>query len=87
MVQRHAAHHLHVKVAHFHDPLGAFTHHSKSLGQDGVQALTTCHAGLEFARFTAQGLVTQALVLRLQRADTRDGSAVLLEQAVIAASK
>ena len=87
LVQRHAAHELYIKVAHFHDALGAFAHYGKGLGQDRVQTLATGHAGLELGRFAPQGLITQALVLRLQRIDTHNGSPVLLEQTVIAASK
>ena len=87
LVQGHAAHELHVKVAHFHDALGAFAHHRKSLGQDGVQGFASGYAGFELGGFATQGLVRQALQRRLQRIDAGHGGTVLLEQAVVAASK
>ena len=87
LVQRHAAHQLHVKVAHLHDALGAFAHHGKGLGQDGIQGFAGSYAGFEFGGFAAQGLVRQALQGRLQRVDAGHSGTVLLEQAVVAASK
>ena len=33
LVQSDTAHHLHIKMAHLHDPLGAFPDHGKGLRQ------------------------------------------------------
>ena len=86
-MQRHAAQQLHVKVAHFHDPLGAFAHHRKGFGQQGVQRLARRNTLLKLLGLATQGLVREGLQLSLHRVDAIHTAAVLFEQAVIATAE
>ena len=87
VVQRNAAQHLHVEVAHLHDALGAFAHDGKGFGQDGVQRLAGGHAGLELLGLGAQLLVAQGFQRCFGRVDLRHGASVLLEQAIVATAE
>ena len=87
VVQGDATGKLHIEVAHLHDPLGALTHHGKSLGQQGIQALTSGCTIAEALRFGPQLIVAQAFESSLHGVDTLDGFAVSLEQAVIATAE
>ena len=87
MVQGHATAELHIKVAHFHDALGALSHHGKSLWQQVVQWLTASHLLLEGLRFGFQCVVTELRQIRLHGVDACHGLAVLFEQALIAAAE
>ena len=44
---------LHIEVPHFHDALGALTHHRKGFGQDVIQRLALAHPVLELLRLGA----------------------------------
>ena len=78
MVQGHATQELHIKVAHFHDPLGAFADHGKCLGQYGVKAFTSRNPGFELGGLRFQRFVRQPLKTRLHCVNTSHGSAVML---------
>jgi hypothetical protein len=54
LMQRHAADHLHIEMAHAEHPLAGFAHHRKGLGQQGVEAFALLHARLEFVGLGAQ---------------------------------
>mmetsp|Transcript_12872 Transcript_12872/g.30273 ORF Transcript_12872/g.30273 Transcript_12872/m.30273 type:complete len:931 (-) Transcript_12872:212-3004(-) len=86
-IEHHAANQLHIEVAHLERPLAALAADRKRLGQDVVHAGATSDALLEGSRLGAQFVVGQSLVLRLQRIDLLHGAAVLLEQALVAATE
>ena len=87
VMQRHGTQHLHVKVTHLHDALGALTHHGKRLWQQVIQRFTLGDAVFELLRLGAQCLIAELFVLRLHRIDASDCFTVLLEQPVIAAAE
>ena len=86
-MQRNAADQLHVEVPHLHHALGAFPHYGKGLGQQRIEMLAACNAGLELVCFGAKRLVAQRFVGGLEFIDACHRLAVLLEQAVIAAAE
>jgi len=87
VVQGNATGQLHIKVAHFHDTLGAFAHHGKSLGQQGIQGFTGRTTLTEMLCLGPQRLIAQPLQPSLQRIDALHRFAILLEQAVVATAK
>jgi len=87
VVQRDAAEHLHVEVAHLHDALAGFAHHSKGFDQQIVERGTIGNAALELVGLGAQIGVAEALQRGLQGVDALHRLAVLLEQAVVAAAE
>jgi hypothetical protein len=87
VVQGNTARELHIKVAHFHDALGAFADHRKSLGQQIIQALASGKPITEALRLALELIITQTLEAGLQSIDALDGFAVLLKQAVVAAAE
>ena len=87
VVQCHATEQLHIEMAHLHDALGAFSHHSKRLGQQIVQRLPLGDALLELLRLGAQRIIGQLLVVGLHRIDACNRLAILPEQPVIAAAE
>jgi hypothetical protein len=74
-------------VAHFHDALGAFTHHGKRLRENRIQAFSLRDACLEGHGLVPQGLIAQALQRGLKRIDALDGLAVLFKKSLIATAK
>ena len=86
-MQGNTAHHLHIKVAHFHDSLGALAHHGKSLGQQVVQTFTGLEALFELVGFGPQSVFAQGGQAAFQSVDAFNGFAVLLEEPVVAAAK
>jgi hypothetical protein len=87
VVQRDAAQHLHVKVAHLEDALGAFTHHGEGFGQQVVQRFALGQAGAEFVGLATQLLVAQGLQRGLQCVDLGHRATVLLEQSFVTATE
>ena len=87
MVQCHAPKHLHIEVAHFHDALGALTHHSKGFGEDRIKRFALGYAILELLGFGAQRVVRQLLIFGLHAVDASNHFAVLLEKPVISAAE
>jgi hypothetical protein len=86
-VQHHAAHQLHVEVAHPVHPLAGFANHGKSFGQQGIEALALGDTLTEFVRLAAQLLIGQGLNLRLECVDGTHRLGVLANQPVIAAAE
>ncbi len=84
LVQHDAADELDVEVAHLQHALAGLAHQREGLGQQRVERLAGSDAGAELVGLGAQGVVGQCFVLRLQRVDALDRTAVLLEQAVVA---
>ncbi len=74
-------------MAHFHDALGAFAHHGKRLGQQGIERFTCRHAFAEALGFGPQFVVAQAFKAGFQRIDAFNSFAVLLEQPVVATAE
>ena len=87
LVQSHTAHQLHIKVAHFHDPLGTFAYHRKGFWQQIIEALPTGEPLLELLCLGLQRLVRERLQGPLHGIDAGDGTAVLLEKAVVTAAE
>ena len=87
LVQGNTTHHLHIKVAHFHDTLGALAHHGKCLRQQVVQTFTSLEALFELVGFGPQNVVVQGGQAAFQSVDALNGFAVLLEEPVVAAAK
>ena len=87
LVQRHAAHQLHVEVAHLHDALGGFAHHGKRLGQQLVQRLAGSQAVTKLLGLATQFVVAELLKVGFERVDAGRDFAVLLEQAVVATAE
>ncbi len=87
LMQRDATDELYVEVTHLQRALAAFTHDSESFGQQVVERFALGYAGLELLGLGAQRGVVQLLEARLQCIDLRQGTAVLLEQPVVAAAE
>ncbi len=87
VVQRDPAHQLDVEVAHLHDALARLADHGKGLGQQRVERFTRRQALAERLGLGFELVVAKRLELRLQRIDALNRLAVLLEQAVVAASE
>jgi len=65
-MQRHAAKHLDIKVAHFHDALGAFANNRKSFRKDRIQRLPFRYAIFELLSFRSESVIGQCFKLRIQ---------------------
>ena len=65
LVQGHAAQHLHVKVAHFHDTLGPLAHHGKGLRQQIVHSLSVSQALFKALGAGAQFVIREGLIASL----------------------
>jgi len=74
-------------VAHLQGTLAALAHDGKGLGQDLVHRLALGDAVLERLGLGPQRLVVQGLHLGLQCIDLLDDAAVLLQQALVAATE
>ena len=87
LMQRHAAHELHVKVTHFQHATARLANHSKRLGQQCVKRFALADALLEFRRFAAQLVIGEGFDTVFERVGLDDLGAVLLEQAVVATAE
>jgi hypothetical protein len=87
LVQRDAAHQLHVERPHLERALRRFAHEGKRLRQQRVEVLVRGVALLEVLGLCAQLVVAQGFELRLQRVRGGDRAAISLEQPLIAAAE
>ena len=87
VVQRHAAHHLYVEVAHFHDAFAAFAHHGKCLWKQVVQRFASSYTVFELLGLGAQLIFIKLFILRLQCVDAFNRFTVSLEQPVVATAE
>jgi hypothetical protein len=87
LVQRDAAHHLHVEVAHLHDALGRLAHDGEGLGQHVVRRLALGQALAELLGLGLQRVVGQLFELGSKALICSTGPAVLLEQPVVAGAE
>jgi len=86
-VQRDAADHLDVEVAHLQHPFRHFAHHREGLGEHIRSRGAGGDLLLELWSLRAQLVVGELLELRLERVDGADGLPVLLEESVVAAAE
>ncbi len=87
VVQRDAAHELHVEVAHAQHPPRGFAHHGERLGQHRIQGGAGGDLLLERRGLCGELGIGELLHRRLERVDRLDRLAVLLEKAVVAAAE
>ena len=86
-MQHHAADHLHIVMAHPQSAGAGLAHHGKRLRQQGVERFALRKTLPEAVGFLAQFLIAQFCDAGFQFVDGLYGSAILLEQAVIATTK
>ncbi len=72
LVQHHAAHQLHVEVAHARGALGRLPHRGESLYQKIVQGLASLEPVDEFLRFITERFIGQSLEPGLKSVDLLD---------------
>ena len=88
VVQRHAAHQLHVEVAHRQRALAGLAHHGKGLGQHGVQLLAVGDARLAARRSCPCSASSDSAAIAGSSAlISPDHLSVLLEQALVTAAE
>ncbi len=83
VMQRHAAQHLHIEVAHLHDAFAAFADYRKSFGKDRIKRFARGNTSLELLGFGAQLPVVELFILRLQRIDALHGFAVTFKPKIL----
>ena len=86
-MEHHAAHELHVEVAHAEHALGGFADRGKSFRQELIDRFAGGKPGAEGGSQAGQLFVGQRRHGGFQGVDARDGLLVGLEQALVAASK
>ena len=83
VVQRHAAHQLHVEMAHRKGALAGLANHGKGLRQHSVHFFAVANAHPELGGLAPQRLVGKRHHRGFQRVDFADHLSVLLEQALV----
>ena len=71
-MERHAADHLHIKVAHTQRTHTRFADHGKRLGEQLIEFVTLTKARAELVGFGTKGAVVQGLHRFLKRVDAGD---------------
>ena len=86
-MQRHAADHLYVKVAHAHDSNRDFTTDRKGFGQDLIEAFTAFDSLGKLDTLGFKRLQIQRLHLAFQRVDLRHDASHSLDFTLVFAAK
>ena len=86
-MQRHATHHLHIKMPHAHNALAGFTDQGKGFRKNGIKALTLRNTLLVLGGFGLQLFVTQGVQFLFLGIDADHNLAHALQLTLVLATK